>query len=113
MQLLWEDTWPRTPTGPLQPILRALPKVARETERCDAPAARAGEKAFSDWAGAASTVDDRHSAAVRQATVLVAVLGASSYIFAKVTRDQHMESWIRAHEHSFQFRVVVVRSADR
>ena len=32
-----------------------------------------------------------------------AVLGASSYTYAEVTRDQQMESWIRAHEHAFAF----------
>jgi len=62
-----------------------------------------GEKAFIDWAGATIPIYDRHSAAVRQASLFVASLGASSYTYAEVTRDQQMESWIRAHEHAFHF----------
>ena len=62
-----------------------------------------GEKAFIDWAGATLPIYDRHSAAVRQASLFVAVLGASSYTYAEVTRDQQMEAWIRAHEHAFAF----------
>ena len=62
-----------------------------------------GEKAFIDWAGATFPIYDRHSNAVRQASLFVAVLGASSYTYAEVTRDQQMESWIRAHENAFAF----------
>ncbi len=62
-----------------------------------------GEKAFIDWAGATFPINDRHSNAVRQASLFVAVLGASSYTYAEVTRDQKMESWIRAHENAFAF----------
>lgn len=62
-----------------------------------------GEKAFIDWAGAKFPIYDRHSHAVRQASLFVAVLGASSYTYAEVTRDQQMESWIRAHENAFAF----------
>jgi transposase len=62
-----------------------------------------GEKAFIDWAGATFPIHDRHSNTVRQASLFVAVLGASSYTDAELTRDQQMESWIRAHENAFAF----------
>lgn len=62
-----------------------------------------GEKAFIDWAGTTIPIYDRHSGAVRHASLFVAVLGASSYTYAEITRDQQMESWIRAHEHAFAY----------
>ncbi len=62
-----------------------------------------GEKAFIDWAGATIPIYDRHSSAIRQASLFVAVLGASSYTYAEVTRDQQMQSRIRAYQHAFAF----------
>src|SRR5580658_2257741 len=40
---------------------------------------------------------------VWQASLFVAVLGASSYTYAEATCDQQMESWIQAHVHAFEF----------
>ena len=62
-----------------------------------------GEMAFIDWAGATVPIYDHHSGAVRPASLFMVVLGASSYSYVEVTRDQQMESWIRAHEHAFAF----------
>ena len=62
-----------------------------------------GEKMFVDWAGATIPVYDRHTGEAWQASMFVATLGASSYTWAEATRDQHMESWLRAHEHAFEY----------
>jgi transposase len=64
---------------------------------------KAGEKAFIDWAGSTIPIHDRASGAVRQASLFVAALGASSYTWAEATTDQQMESWLRAHMHAFEF----------
>ena len=61
-----------------------------------------GEKMFVDWAGATIPVYDRHNGEVSQAPLFVAALGASSYTWAEATRDQQMESWLRAHVHAFE-----------
>jgi transposase len=45
-----------------------------------------GEKAFIDWAGVAFPIQDRHSNTVRQASLFVAVLGASSYTYSGRTK---------------------------
>src|SRR5437899_1022359 len=39
---------------------------------------------------------------VWQAALFVAALGASSYTWAEVTRDQQMESWLLAHMHALE-----------
>ena len=62
-----------------------------------------GEKMFVDWAGATIPVHDRNSGAVWQAALFVATLGASSYTWVEATRDQQMESWLRAHVHAFEY----------
>ena len=41
-------------------------------------------------------------ATVWQASLFVAALGASSYTWAEVTRDQQMESWLLAHMHALE-----------
>lgn len=63
---------------------------------------KAGEKAFVDWAGGTMPIYDRDTGAVWQAALFVAALGASSYTWAEVTRDQQMESWLLAHTHALE-----------
>lgn len=63
---------------------------------------KAGEKAFIDWAGSTVPIHDRNTGAVWQAPLFVAALGVSSYTYAEATRDQQMESWLRAHVHAFE-----------
>src|SRR2546427_745792 len=53
-------------------------------------------------AGATIPVWDRHTGIPWQSPLFVAALGASSYTFAEATRDQQMESWLRAHVHAFE-----------
>jgi transposase len=58
---------------------------------------------FVDWAGATIPVYDRRTGVPWQAPLFVAALGASSYTWAEATRDQQMESWLRAHVHAFEY----------
>lgn len=104
LQLLWEEYHATNPNGyrysrycEIYQRWRSKQSVVMRQHHIP------GEKAFIDWAGATIPIYDRHSTAVRQASLFVAVLGASSYTYAEVTRDQQMESWIGAHEHAFQF----------
>jgi transposase len=64
---------------------------------------KAGEKAFIDWAGSTIPIYDRVTGVAWQASLFVATLGASSYTWAEATRDQQMESWLRAHIHAFDY----------
>jgi transposase len=63
---------------------------------------KAGEKGFVDWAGGTLPIYDRETGSVWQAALFVAALGASSYTWAEVTRDQQMQSWLLAHTHALE-----------
>jgi transposase len=64
---------------------------------------RAGEKLFIDYAGDTIAVHDPGTGEVRQAAVLVAVLGASNYTFAEATWTQGLADWIGSHLRAFEF----------
>lgn len=96
LQLLWEEYRQACPTG------------YRYSRFCDLYRAwlrdmvlrqqhRVGEKTFVDWAGDTVPVHDRHTGDVHQASIFVAVLGASSYTFAEACWTQALPEWIGAH----------------
>lgn len=65
---------------------------------------RAGEKLFVDYAGDKIPIYDRHTGEVDfQASLFVAVLGASSYTFAEATRSQDLSCWISSHIRALEF----------
>ena len=103
LQLLWEEYRQANPDGyrysrfcELYQRWRSKLDVVLRQEH------KAGEKMFVDWAGATIPVYDRHTGQAWQAPLFVAALGASSYTWAEATRDQQMESWLRAHVHAFE-----------
>ena len=57
----------------------------------------AGERLFVDFAGHAMEVIDGASGEIRRAEIFVAVLGASSFIYAEATWSQGLADWIGAH----------------
>jgi transposase len=57
----------------------------------------AGEKLFVDYAGHTMEVVDGTTGEVRRAEIFVAVLGASSLIYAEATWSQTLPDWIAAH----------------
>lgn len=62
---------------------------------------KAGERLLVDWAGL--TMPYRHEGKEKAAYVFVAVLPASSYLYAEPFTDMKLESWIDAHVHAFEF----------
>jgi transposase len=104
MQLLWEEYREANPDGYrysrfcelYQRWRKKLDVVMRQEHK-------AGEKAFIDWAGSTIPIYDRVTGVAWQASLFVATLGASSYTWAEATRDQQMESWLRAHIHAFDY----------
>src|SRR5258707_6060396 len=103
LQLLWEEYRQGNPEGyrysrfcELYQRWRSKLDVVLRQEH------KAGEKMFVDWAGATIPVWDRHTGLPWQSPLFVATLGASSYTWAEATRDQQMESWLRAHVHAFE-----------
>ena len=62
----------------------------------------AGERLFVDYAGdGVPVVIDRLTGEIRKAQIFVAVLGASSFTFARATWTQTLPDWIDAHVHAF------------
>lgn len=57
----------------------------------------AGEKLFVDFAGHTMEVVDGATGEIRGAEIFVAVLGASSFIYAEATWSQTLPDWIAAH----------------
>lgn len=71
---------------------------------------RAGEKLFVDFPGARLPIYDRRSGQVSvEAELFVAVLGASSYLYAEAVPSQGLEHWVGAHVHAFEALAVVPR----
>ena len=104
LQLLWEEYRQTNPEGyrysrfcELYQRWRSKLDVVLRQEH------KAGEKMFIDWAGATIPIYDRHTGQAAPAPLFVAALGASSYTWAEATRDQQMESWLRAHVHAFEY----------
>jgi len=63
----------------------------------------AGEKLFVDYAGdGVPVVVDRLTGEIRNAQIFVAVLGASSFTFARATWTQSLADFIDAHIHALQ-----------
>jgi transposase len=70
------------------------------TMRQDHPA---GERIFVDWAGAKIPIHDPKTGEVRQASIFVAVLGASNYTYVEATPGETIGDWIGAHVRMFEF----------
>jgi transposase len=63
----------------------------------------AGERVFVDFAGQTMEVIDGATGEVRRAEVFVAVLGASSYIYAEASWTQSLADWISVHVNMMAF----------
>jgi transposase len=65
---------------------------------------KAGEKLFVDFPGETLPIYDAESGEVAfEAELFVAVLGASSYLFAGAVASQQLEDWVIAHIRTFEF----------
>jgi len=64
---------------------------------------RAGEKMYVDHAGPTVPVVDPKSGEIREASIFVAVLGASRYTYAEATWTRDLYDWIGSHIRTFAF----------
>src|ERR1700684_2644130 len=62
-----------------------------------------GEKMFVDWAGPAFSIHARRTCEIVPASLFVAVLGASTYTFAKAALNQDLANWIGCHIAAFEY----------
>lgn len=64
---------------------------------------RAGEKLFVDFPGDTIAIyDERTGEVAMRAELFVAVLGASSYVYAEALASQKLIHWVTAHVHTFE-----------
>jgi len=64
---------------------------------------RAGEKLFVDHAGPTVKWTDPTTGETREASVFVAVLGASNYTYAEATEHRDLPAWIGSHTRALEF----------
>ena len=62
-----------------------------------------GEKMFVDWAGPTVPIYGHQTGEATPASLFVAVLGASTYTFARATIGQGLANWIDCHVRAFEF----------
>jgi transposase len=64
---------------------------------------QAGEKMFVDWAGDTIPLYDQATGDIVPASLFVAVLGASSYTYARAAVSQDLPNWIDCHIGAFEY----------
>jgi transposase len=64
---------------------------------------RAGEKLFVDWAGDPIPLYDPRTGEMQPAWLFVAVLGASTYTFARAAVSQDLGNWVECHVAAFEY----------
>jgi transposase len=104
LQLLWQEHKQSNPAGHsysrfcelYQHWSAKLDVVLRQEHR-------AGEKLFVDYAGAKVPIIDSKTGTIQEASIFVAVLGASSYTFAEATWNQDLPSWIGSHVRALDY----------
>jgi transposase len=103
LQLLWQEYRNTEPEGYqysqfcnlYREWAKHLDVVLRQTHK-------AGEKLFVDYAGPKVWIADGHGGH-SDASIFVAVMGASSYTYAEATAKQDLNSWIESHINTFEF----------
>jgi transposase len=104
LQLVWEEYRQNHPDGyGYSRFCELYGQWRRRQEVVLRQQHRAGEKLFVDWAGDTIPIYDSQMGEGQPASIFVAVLGASSYTFAKATRSQESPCWIGAHVEAFEF----------
>ena len=104
LQLLWEEYRQSQPEGyRYSRFCELYRRWHRKQDVVLRQEHRAGEKMFVDWAGATIPIYDRETGVAQPASLFVAVLGASSYAFARATLSQDLSNWIECHVLAFEF----------
>ncbi len=64
---------------------------------------KAGQKVFVDWAGLKIGITDPRTGAMAQASLFVAAMGASHYIFTRAYENEQLPNWLEGHVEAFEF----------
>ena len=101
--LLWQEYKAATPDGlQYSSFCEAYRTWAKQLDLVMRPSPRAGEALFVDYAGQQVPVVDPRSGEVHEASIFIAVLGASNSTFAEATWSQSLPDWIGSHVRAFE-----------
>lgn len=104
LQLLWEEYRESQPDGyGYSRFCELYERWSRNQDVVLRQEHRAGEKMFVDWAGDTIPIHDPRTGEITRASLFVAVLGASTYTFARATLSQDLGNWVECHVTAFEF----------
>ena len=104
LQLVWEEYRQTQPNGyGYSRFCELYDRWSRNQDVVLRQEHRAGEKMFVDWAGDTIPIHDQRTGEVTPASLFVAVLGASTYTFARATLSQDLGNWVECHVAAFQY----------
>ncbi len=104
LQLLWAEYKQAHPQGyQYSQFCGLYKKWKRNVDVVMRQEHRAGEKMFVDYCGDKVEIVDAETGEIAEASVFVAVLGASNYTFARATWKRDLESWIDCHVRALEF----------
>ena len=104
LQLLWQEYKQSNPEG--YQYSRFCELYGRWADKLDVVLRqehRAGEKLFVDYAGDKVPIIDSKTGTITEASIFIAVLGASSYTYAEASWNQDLASWIGSHVRALEF----------
>lgn len=104
LQLLWQEYRECHPDGyQYSRFCELYARWARKLDIVLRQEHRAGDKTFVDHAGPTVAVVDAVTGQIGEASIFVAVLGASSYTFAEATWKRDLAAWIGSHNRMVGF----------
>jgi len=104
LQLLWEEYRQSYPDGyGYSRFCELYHRWRRHLDVVLRHEHQAGEKLFVDYAGDTIAIHDPKGGPAHQASIFVAVLGASNYTYAEATWGQGLEDWLGAHVRTLEF----------
>lgn len=104
LQLVWEEYRETQPDGySYSRFCELYDRWRRNQDVVLRQEHRAGEKMFVDWAGDTIPLHDQHTGEITAASLFVAVLGASTYTFARATLNQDLSNWVECHVAAFEY----------
>jgi len=104
LQLVWEEYRETQPDGyRYSRFCELYDRWSRNQDVVLRQEHRAGEKMFVDWAGDTIPIHDSRTGEITPASLFMAVLGASTYTFARATLNQDLGNWVQCHVAAFEF----------
>jgi len=103
LQLVWEEYREAQPDGyGYSRFCELYDRWSRNQDVVLRQEHRAGEKMFVDWAGDTLPLHNQRTGEILPASLFVAVLGASTYTFARATLSQDLGNWVECHVAAFE-----------